>query len=65
MFVWVSNMLLTYQNARDINIHERIYECMYIRKLGYIFAKVYVQFCMEILSMPPLPARLCSPVHRE
>jgi len=65
MFVWVSNMLLTYPNARDLNIHEHIYECMYICMLGYIFAKLSVQFCAETLSLLPLPPRLCSPLHRE
>jgi len=28
MFVWVWNMLVSYHNARDLNIHERLYECM-------------------------------------
>ena len=39
MCVLVSNMLVTYQNVRDLNIHEHTYECIYVRTLGYMFRR--------------------------
>jgi len=34
MFAWVWNMLLTYHNVRDLNIHERLYEYLSVRMPG-------------------------------
>jgi len=42
MFVWVWNMLVTYYDVRDLHIHERLYEYMYVRMLGCMSTPLYV-----------------------
>jgi len=34
-------MLTTYHNVRDLNIHERTYECMFVHMLGYMLTLMY------------------------
>jgi len=42
MCVWVWNILVTYHDVPDLNIHEYLYEYMYVRMLECMSTPMYV-----------------------